>query len=88
MWKRYGKKAVKLLEKVEARLLYFGKACAPLIAPEGEHWDDFFLIRYDSIEKFMELVADPEYRKITIHRTAALADSRLIISLEKELSFT
>lgn len=64
-------------------MLYLGKSCTPLIAPEGENWDELFLIRYDSVEKFMELVADPEYREITIHRTAALADSRLIIAMEK-----
>ena len=83
-WKRYSEKALALLKRVDAQYLYGGKACAPLIAPEEERWDDFFLIRYRSVEKFIELVADPDYLRITIHRTAALKDSRLIIALERE----
>ena len=49
-----------------------------LIAPEQEHWDEVLLVRYPSPEAFLAMLADPEYRAATIHRTAALADSRLI----------
>lgn len=49
-----------------------------LIAPEHEDWDELLLVRYPSPEAFLAMLADPEYQAATIHRTAALADSRLI----------
>ena len=49
-----------------------------LIAPEGEQWDELLLVRYPSKAAFLGMLADPEYRAATVHRTAALADSRLI----------
>ncbi|WP_217475928.1 DUF1330 domain-containing protein [Stutzerimonas stutzeri] len=49
-----------------------------LIAPEQESWDDMLLVRYPSPEAFLAMLADEEYRAATVHRTAALADSRLI----------
>lgn len=49
-----------------------------LIAPEHEDWDELLLVRYPSPEAFLAMLADPDYQAATIHRTAALADSRLI----------
>lgn len=49
-----------------------------LIAPEQESWDEMLLVRYPSPEAFLAMLADEEYRAATVHRTAALADSRLI----------
>ena len=49
-----------------------------LIAPEHEDWDELLLVHYPSPEAFLEMLADPDYQAATIHRTAALADSRLI----------
>lgn len=49
-----------------------------LIAPPGEHWDQLLLVRYPSAAAFLAMLADPEYQAATVHRSAALADSRLI----------
>ncbi len=46
--------------------------------PEGE-WDEAFVMGYPNAGAFFAMVKDPEYvRDILPHRTAAVADSRLI----------
>lgn len=54
-----------------------------LIAPAEEAWDELLLVRYPSKAAFLGMLADPEYQAATLHRTAALADSRLIASLPR-----
>ena len=54
------------------------QARVAFIAPEQESWDEVLLVRYPSPEAFLAMLADAEYQAATIHRTAALADSRLI----------
>ena len=58
--------------------LELAAAQVALIAPEGEQWDELLLVRYPSKAAFLGMLADTEYRAATVHRTAALADSRLI----------
>jgi uncharacterized protein (DUF1330 family) len=36
------------------------------------------LVEYPSVDAFRTMVADPAYAAVSIHRTAALDDSRLI----------
>jgi uncharacterized protein (DUF1330 family) len=62
-------------------VIFRGRAHAAVIAPEGEHWDEVLLVRYPSIEKFVAMVMNPDYQKLTQYRTAALADSRLIATV-------
>lgn len=46
--------------------------------PEGE-WDEAFVMGYPNSAAFMAMVKNEEYiREVVPHRTAALADSRLI----------
>jgi uncharacterized protein (DUF1330 family) len=46
--------------------------------PEGE-WDEAFVMGYPDSASFMKMVKNPEYiADVVPHRTAALADSRLI----------
>ena len=53
-----------------------------VIAPEGEKWDDVLLVRYPSKQAFASMLADPEYREATQHRTAALQEARLVAMQE------
>jgi hypothetical protein len=55
-----------------------GRARAALIAPEGESWDEVVLVHYPSRRAFLRMVQSDAYRAIVHHRTAALADSRLV----------
>ena len=49
-----------------------------VIGPEGE-WDDIFIMGYPDSATFMKMVKNAEYaRDVLPHRTAAVADSRLI----------
>jgi uncharacterized protein (DUF1330 family) len=77
-YERYTQLTLPFLRKVGGRPLWRadGRACP--IAPKGEHWDEVILVRYPSRAAFGRMVSDPDYQSGTIHRTAALEDSRLI----------
>ena len=79
----YSDAASKVLKKIGAQVFWRGKVHGCLIAPEGEDWDEALLVKYPSIKVFMGMLEIPEYRECTIHRTAALEDSRLIATIEK-----
>ncbi|MCJ8190864.1 DUF1330 domain-containing protein [Sphingomicrobium aestuariivivum] len=49
-----------------------------LIGPADEDWDMAFIARYPDASAFLTMIADPDYQAATVHRTAALADSRLL----------
>ena len=55
----------------------YGRYAAAVGAHEHE-WDMVIAVQYPSRQAFLEMTGDPEYLKIHGHRTAALADSRLI----------
>ncbi|TYP63890.1 DUF1330 domain-containing protein [Stutzerimonas stutzeri] len=74
----YSRTAIKKVRAAGGDVELMANARVALIAPEQEHWDEVLLVRYPSPEAFLAMLADPEYRAATIHRTAALADSRLI----------
>ena len=63
-------------------MVWKGKALAGVIAPEGEQWDDVLLVRYPSKDAFAAMLADPEYKEATRHRTAALREARLVAMQE------
>ena len=54
-------------------------ACgSTVIGPADEQWDVLILVRYPSPTAFIDMVTTPEYQALSGHRTAALADSRLV----------
>lgn len=57
---------------------YFGMPQLTLIGPEHEKWDVIFIVSYPNLASFLALVSDPEYKKHAFHRSAAVADSRLV----------
>ena len=67
-----------LLAEAGASVLWFGRARQTVIGPDAEHWDDAILVQYPSRSAFLAMVSRPAYQRIAMHRTAALADSRLI----------
>ncbi|MCQ4311512.1 DUF1330 domain-containing protein [Pseudomonas stutzeri] len=75
---RYSRTALYKVRAAGGDVQLMAEAQVALIAPEQERWDEMLLVRYPSPEAFLAMLADPEYRAATIHRTAALADSRLI----------
>jgi uncharacterized protein (DUF1330 family) len=81
-YKRYEKAALVKLGEVGARPVWMSRAFLGVIAPEDETWDQVLLVRYPSLEAFMRMIAMPDYLAATVHRTAALEDSRLIATVE------
>jgi len=49
-----------------------------VIGPSEESWDEAILVEYPSRSAFVSMVTNEAYQQISEHRTAALADSRLI----------
>ncbi|MDF2447191.1 MAG: hypothetical protein K0S46_2427 [Moraxellaceae bacterium] len=80
-YRRYSEVALQQLAKIGAAVLYLGDVKGALIAPPDEAWDEVLLVRYPSIQAFMGMLADADYRASTKHRTAALDDARLIATV-------
>lgn len=79
----YSKQAFAHVAGCGGEVLFWGKAHAAIIAPEGESWDEMLLVQYPSIEKFVAMVMNPDYQAIAVHRTAGLEDARLIATVKK-----
>lgn len=77
-YKVYMAHATPFVAKIGGELVFAGEGGAALIGPTDEVWDSVLLVRYPSIEHFFKFASDPEYQKGVGHRTAALADSRLV----------
>lgn len=82
---RYSKAAIPLVWEVGGQVLWFGKVRSTFIAPEGESWDEAALVLYPNRAAFLRMVTSPVYQQAMPHRTAALADSRLIETQAKRL---
>ncbi len=66
------------LGRVGGELLWAG-ACTPaLIGPEQGEWDVVAIVRYPTRQAFIDMVSDPDYLASARHRSAGLADSRLV----------
>jgi uncharacterized protein (DUF1330 family) len=74
----YSEAVLPILAGVGGGIEMFGACHGTLIGPDGEAWDDIVLVRYPSTAAFVQMVTSPEYQAIQGHRTAALADSRLV----------
>lgn len=75
---RYSQTALTKVQGVGGEVQVMARAHVALIAPADERWDEMLLVRYPSKAAFLGMLADPEYQAATVHRSAALADSRLV----------
>lgn len=82
---RYAREALEFIAGVGGELVWTGRGVAPVIAPPDEHWDSGFLVRYPDASAFQAMVGNPAYQQHTVHRSAALLDSRLIMLAPDEL---
>lgn len=78
----YGRGAIRCIHAVGGELVWSGEPTGVLIGPDDEQWDEVLLVRYPSLDAFLEMINSPEYKKIVHHRTAAIDDSRLVPMLE------
>lgn len=79
---RYGAGVNPLMEARGAAPIWQGRPSGMLIGPQDKDWHLAILVRYPSAQAFIDMVSSDEYRAISCHRTAALADSRLIAHQE------
>ena len=75
---RYIAHALPYLRKSGGDLLFMGNGGQFLIGPQGERWDRALLVRQQSVESFMAFAVDEDYLAGIGHRTAAVADTRLL----------
>ncbi len=76
----YGQGVAPHLERVGAKVLSAVSCELSVIGPAEREWDMAITVEYPSRQAFFEMVSDPEYLEVAAHRTAALADSRLVMS--------
>ncbi|UAY52921.1 DUF1330 domain-containing protein [Ferruginibacter albus] len=74
----YIKEALPFLKASGGEILFIGKGDSFLIGPADEHWDICMLVKQNSVQDFFSFEQNPEYMKITGHRTAAIEDARLL----------
>ena len=74
----YGRATAPILARIGGRIAWRGSFELTLIGPPEERWDHCFIAEYPSVDAFVSMLRDPEYREAVVHRQAAVADSRLI----------
>lgn len=67
-----------LLAATGGEVLFSGTGGHWFIGPETERWDRVLLVRQSSVASFLAFAQDPTAQALGHHRTAALADSRLL----------
>lgn len=65
------------LPRYGGEVLYAGDGSTALVAETGQDWDAVLLVRYPTRRAFSEMVADPEYQRVTAWRTDALQEAVL-----------
>ena len=74
----YFEKAAPFVAKSGAKLIWKGKVASTVIGDSQNQPDLVFLVEYQSVSDFLEMIANPEYQKITHDRTIALEYGGLI----------
>ncbi|GAB5536568.1 MAG: DUF1330 domain-containing protein [Rubricoccaceae bacterium] len=79
---RYMEHTMPFLAAAGSELTFVGDGGHVVIGPPGERWDRVLLVRHASLDAFMQFATNAEYLAGAGHRTAALADSRLLPLVE------
>lgn len=81
-YKLYMEHTLPFLKSTGGEVIFWGDGGDFLIGPTDERWDAVMLVRQSSVGSFMAFASNPEYLAGMGHRTAALADSRLLPLVE------
>ena len=71
-YERYGQNVIPFMKKVGAQLIWRGKVNSVLIGDANDRPDTILLVRYPSLQHFIDMTSDPEYIKISEDRSIAL----------------
>jgi len=74
----WGRTSAPIFKRVGGRQIWLGHAQTTLIGPRTEAWDLAFIAEYPNTQAFMAMNRDPGFPACVAHRTAAVADTRLI----------
>ncbi len=77
-FQRYAAGVMPLIRAAGGEQVWQGRQAAMLIGPQDKDWHLAVLVRYPSAQAFVAMVQSEDYKAESFHRTAALADSRLI----------
>lgn len=77
-YKRYTQNTLPILEAEGGSVTFLGSAGHLLIGPEDVRWDMVMLVTHASAAAFLAMASNAAYLQGIGHRTAALADSRLL----------
>lgn len=77
-YRAYGRTTAPILKRLGGRQVWTGRPQVTVTGPRSEDWHLAFIVEYPTAQAFIDMVRDPEYREHVKHRTAAVADSRLI----------
>jgi uncharacterized protein (DUF1330 family) len=77
-YREYGRTSAAVFARVGGRQVWAGRPETVVTGPSEERWDLAFIAEYPNAAAFLAMVTDAEYREHVKHRTAAVADSRLI----------
>jgi uncharacterized protein (DUF1330 family) len=77
-YRAYALESGPVFRRVGAHQHWIGQFELTLIGPREERWDRVFIAQYPSINAFVAMIRDPQYREAVKHRQAAVEDSRLI----------
>ncbi|MCP3912574.1 MAG: DUF1330 domain-containing protein [Actinomycetia bacterium] len=78
----YGRRLRALASDFPGTALWVGEAKTTFIGPEDETWDLVLLVSYNSVSIFREMLASDAYQAAATARTAAVVDSRLVLTHE------
>ena len=85
-FERYIAAFERLAEETGITPFWIGNALAGIVAPFDENWDDVAIVEYPSFAAFRMLVESDAYMtEADPHRSAALADWRLIATSKADL---
>ena len=75
----YGRRLRALAADFPGSPFWVGNAGRTYIGPEDEHWDMVLCVEYESVTIFRDMLASDPYQQAATARTAAVADSRLVL---------
>lgn len=77
-YRAYARESGPVFRRLGGRQYWIGRFEHTVIGPTAERWDRVFIAEYPSVEAFVQMIRDPQYREAVKHRQAAVLDSRLI----------
>ena len=77
-YRAYSRESGPVFRRLGGIQVWIAKPQLMLIGPESEAWDIAFIAQYPTGQAFIDMLRDPDYREAVKHRTAAVADSRLL----------